>query len=300
MNFGLGEWCSLSCAIFWAWATISFRMAGEKLSPFHLNLFKNLCLFVLMIPTAWLAEGWAWDAIGLEDRINLLLSGFIGICIADFLYFAALNRLGAGLNSILACLYSPFVIFFSLLLLPDERLSTSQAIGAVVIITGTFIASVSLPKGERPRELGAGLLLGLASMITMSLGIVIAIPILKSETLFWAIELRLLGGIGVAVLVLLLPGKAKAFSQALKQKDLPWKPLLGGTLIAAFVALVLWMKGFQLMAEKSSASIAAVLNQTSTFFTLGLAALFLGERLTMAKTAGAILAFAGVWWIAAN
>ena len=89
-------------------------MAGEKLSPFHLNLFKNLCLFLLMLPTAWVAEGWAWDAISSKDQFELLVSGFIGICIADFLYFAALNRLGAGLNSILACLYSPLVILFSL------------------------------------------------------------------------------------------------------------------------------------------------------------------------------------------
>jgi drug/metabolite transporter (DMT)-like permease len=76
--------------------------------------------------------------------------------------------------------------------------------------------------------------------------------------------------------------------------------LLSGTLIAAFVALILWMKGFQLMAQKNSASIAAVLNQTSTFFTLALAAIFLRERLTTIKLAGAALAFGGVWMIAAN
>ena len=299
MNFGLGEWCSLSCAIFWAWATISFRMAGEKLSPFHLNLFKNLCLFLLMIPTAFLVEGWGWNEIRAEDQLYLVVSGLIGICIADFLYFAALNRLGAGLNSILACLYSPLVILFSYLML-GERLATAQAIGAFIIIAGTFIASSPGKKSERQRELGVGLALGVGAMITMALGIVIAIPCLHSDTLFWAIELRLLGGVGFAALVLLLPGKAKALAQALRQKDLPWKPLLSGTLIAAFVALVLWMKGFQLMAEKASASIAAVLNQTSTFFTLGLAALFLGERLTPTKLAGAALAFGGVWWIATN
>ena len=299
MNFGLGEWCSLSCAVFWAWATISFRIAGEKLSPFHLNLFKNLCLFLLMIPTAWLAEGWSWDAIGQEDQWYLLLSGFIGICIADFLYFAALNRLGAGLNSILACLYSPLVILFSFLLL-GERLNNAQAIGALVIIAGTFLASSTGMKNDRPKELGQGLILGIASMITMALGIVIAIPRLHSDTLFWAIEFRLLGGIGLAVLILFLPGKGREFLYAFKQKDLPWKNLLSGTLVAAFVALIVWMKGFQLMAEKESASLAAVLNQTSTFFTLGLAALFLKERLTTPKLAGAALAFGGVWWIATH
>ena len=80
----------------------------------------------------------------------------------------------------------------------------------------------------------------------------------------------------------------------------PGSLTISGTLIAAYVALILWMKGFQLMAEKAAASIAAVLNQTSTFFTLGLAALFLGERLTPTKLAGATLAFGGVWWIATN
>ena len=299
MNFGLGEWCSLSCAVLWAWATISFRIAGEKLTPFHLNLFKNVSLFLLMIPTAWLVEGWTWNAISGEDQLYLLVSGLIGICIADFLYFAALNRLGAGLNSILACLYSPFVILFSFLLL-EERLNGDQAIGAIIIIAGTFLASSRGNKKERPKELGIGLALGITAMITMSLGIVIAIPRLHADTLFWAIELRLLGGIGFAALALFLPGKVKALTQAFRQKNLPWKTLLSGTLIAAFVALILWMKGFQLMAQKNSASIAAVLNQTSTFFTLALAAIFLRERLTTIKLAGAALAFGGVWMIAAN
>jgi len=274
-------------------------MAGEKLSPFHLNLFKNLSLFILMIPIAWLGEGWSWNAISGEDQFYLLVSGFIGICIADCLYFAALNRLGAGLNSILACLYSPLVILFSFLLL-GERLAKPQIIGALIIIAGTFIASSPSRKNERPKELATGLALGIASMITMSLGVVIAIPCLHADTLFWAIELRLLGGIGFAALVLFLPGKAKALVQAFLQKDLPWKILLSGTWVAAFVALILWMKGFQLMAQKNSASIAAVLNQTSTFFTLGLAALFLRERLTTIKLAGAALAFGGVWMIATN
>ena len=121
-----------------------------------------------MIPTAWLVEGWTWDAIGQEDQWYLLLSGFIGICIADFLYFAALNRLGAGLNSILACLYSPLVILFSFLLL-GERLNGAQAIGALVIIAGTFLASSTGMKSDRPEELGQGLILGIASMITMAM-----------------------------------------------------------------------------------------------------------------------------------
>ena len=299
MNFGLGEWCSLSCAVLWAWATISFRIAGEKLTPFHLNLFKNLSLFILMIPTAWLAEGWSWNAISGKDQFYLLVSGFIGICIADFLYLAALNRLGAGLNSILACLYSPLVILFSFLLL-GERLTNSQIIGALIIIAGTFLASSPNRQNDRPKELATGLALGIASMITMALGVVIAIPCLHADTLFWAIEFRLLGGVGFAALILFLPGKAQALTQAFLRKDLPWKTMLGGTWVAAFVALILWMKGFLLMAEKNSASIAAVLNQTSTFFTLGFAAIFLRERLTTPKLAGAALAFGGVWWIATH
>jgi drug/metabolite transporter (DMT)-like permease len=297
MNFDLGEWCALSCAVLWAWATISFRIAGAALSPFHLNLFKNLSLFTLMIPIAWLVEGWGWNDISSQDQFDLLLSGFIGICIADFLYFAALNRLGAGLNSILACLYSPFVILFSFIFL-QEQLTTAQTIGAAVIIIGTFLASFPAKGSERPKELLTGLALGVAAMITMAWGIVLAIPVLKADSLFWAIELRLLGGIGVALLLLLLPGKAKGLARAFRQKNLPWKTLLSGTMIAAFAALILWMKGFQLLADKPS--IAAVLNQTSTFVTLGLAALFLRERLTLGKLVGAALAFGGVCWIAVN
>jgi drug/metabolite transporter (DMT)-like permease len=54
--------------------------------------------------------------------------------------------------------------------------------------------------------------------------------------------------------------------------------------------MCLWIQGYRLL----DASVASILNQTSTFFILGLAYWFLGEKLNFAKVLGALVAFGGV------
>ena len=57
-----------------------------------------------------------------------------------------------------------------------------------------------------------------------------------------------------------------------------------------------WIVGF----KYTSVSVASILNQTSVFFTLILAAIFLKERLSSLKIAGAVLGFLGVTLIILN
>ena len=59
-------------------------------------------------------------------------------------------------------------------------------------------------------------------------------------------------------------------------------------------AMLFWIAGF----KYAEASVAAILNQTSTIWIVVLAALFLHEPLTWKRGFGAFLAFAGVALIA--
>ena len=54
--------------------------------------------------------------------------------------------------------------------------------------------------------------------------------------------------------------------------------------------MFIWLAGY----KYTEASIAGVLNQTSTLFTVLLAAVFLKEPLNLWKAVGAVLAFGGV------
>ena len=61
---------------------------------------------------------WLWGEallrpVPFDDYLLVLVSGALGIGIADTLFFKCLNTLGAGLTAIIDCLYSPFTIGLS-------------------------------------------------------------------------------------------------------------------------------------------------------------------------------------------
>jgi drug/metabolite transporter (DMT)-like permease len=63
-----------------------------------------------------------------------------------------------------------------------------------------------------------------------------------------------------------------------------------GSAVAAYLQMILWLGGM----KYAQASIAAVLNQTATIFTIVLAALILHEPITRVRIGAAALAMAGV------
>ena len=90
----------------------------------------------------------------------LILSGFLGITLADTLFFYSLNLVGVGLVSIVDCLYSPFIILFSWLILL-ERLTLLQYLGAGMILLAVYITSGHAPPKDRTRgQLILGIFLG--------------------------------------------------------------------------------------------------------------------------------------------
>ncbi len=85
-----------------------FRQQGRLLPAFELNLFKNALGFLLLIPTLVLVEGLSLPDYSLPDLGVTLLSGCLGIAVADTWYLRALNLMGASRSSIVASLLSPF------------------------------------------------------------------------------------------------------------------------------------------------------------------------------------------------
>lgn len=291
---GIGESFALASAFAWGVAVILFRLSGRQLGPFSLNLFKNMLLLALLVPTILLAHGTAWPDISTRHWLILLLSGVIGIGIADTLFFRALNALGPSRTAIGSMLLSPFVILLSFVFL-GERLGVWQWLGAGITLAGVALVNWrrAHPLEQNPDRSGLFALIG--AMALMATGIVMAKPMLESDPFIWAVQIRVIGGVASMLLLMLIQGKQRVVADEFMRAT-AWGRTIAASFMGTYVAMLLWLAGY----KYADASIAAVLNETSAVFVLILAALFLKERLRSHQWAGSIVAAAGVLVVVAN
>lgn len=282
-----GEILSASCALFWAVAVLLFKKSGELVGPITLNLFKNvvgatlLAITLLLRPAPLMPPG-----VPLLDLLTLFASGVIGIAIADSLFLASLNRLGAGRSAIVDCLYSPFVVLCAWLYLGEPLgVSLLVAVGLMVsaILLGAWMPNDDGTPVADPRALHIGVLMGVGSMFLMAVGIVLAKPVLNRSDPLWATEVRLMGGLAFLAVQTVLSRPLRAEAARVLVPGPSWRVLIPAALIGTYLALILWTAGM----TWTRTGTASVLNQLSNVFVLLLAWPFLGERITWRK-AGAI------------
>jgi drug/metabolite transporter (DMT)-like permease len=73
-------------------------------------------------------------------------------------------------------------------------------------------------------------------------------------------------------------------------RGLPWRKLLLAAFVGQFLSMVLWLGGYKF----TDASVASILNESSSVFILLLAAWWLKEPLTPRALAGVVLTISGV------
>lgn len=284
----LGEFMALSTAVTWAVAVVLFKKSGEIVHPVGLNLFKNVLATLLFLPTMWLWGEALLRPVPIGDYLLVLVSGALGIGIADTLFFKCLNTLGASLTAIIDCLYSPFTIGLSMLWL-GESLSTWQLVGAILVVSAvlTVTRGKNSHGGDR-RTILLGVLWGVLSVAAMAVGIVMVKPLLDRSPLLWVTEVRLLGGVAVLLAVLLFHPSRRNIVRSIVSRQ-RWIYTLSGSFIGAYVSMILWLAGM----KYTQVSVAAVLNQTNNVFIFILAALFLREKTTILRVIGIVLGVGG-------
>ena len=289
-----GQVCALSAAMTWAVAVVLFKRSGEQVPPLSLNLFKNVLALVMLIATlAFMGEG--FEVLSRSSRGDiyiLMLSGFLGIALADTLFFHSLNLIGVGLVSIVDCLYSPMIIFFAVLLLKED-LATAHYVGTAFVLSAVFLSSRHAPPPGRTRgQLVLGILLGAVAIILMAFGIVLARPVLRfgDFPLIWATTLRLFVGTAALVLFAAVSRNRKKYWSVFRPSPIWWSSV-PASILGAYFAMIFWVAGFK-YADKSA--VAGMLNQMSAIFAIILAAIFLKERFTMRKLIAVIVASTGV------
>jgi drug/metabolite transporter (DMT)-like permease len=193
MMEGLGQVLALSCAVSWALAVMLLRRCGESLPAFELNLFKNglgLALVALSIPVL---QDLAIPEYSLVDLMVSLLSGFLGIAVADTWYLRALNLMGASRTGIVASSFSPFVIILSVLFL-DESLSGWQVPGFGLVMAGILLVTWRQSSSEvSPANLRRGALYATCGVFMMAVGVFM---VKTSCNPALSVGIRLAGGVG--------------------------------------------------------------------------------------------------------
>lgn len=285
----LGVSLAIGCALIWSLSVVMFKKAGDPTNPILLNLLKNTLGFVLMIPTAYLLEG-SWPAALDGAHLTILvISGILGIGIADALVLRALKDLGASRLAIVECTYSPFVIILSLIFL-GELMTPARAFGGLLVVTALVLVCWSREAlAERGPAVRRGMVWATAGLFSMAAGIVMIKPVFDHVPLFWLILVRLgAGSVASAIMFLFVKDKARELRLI---TDSPRRGMLFiACLLSAYVSMILWVAGY----KYNDAGTTAILNQTSTIFTVVLAAILLKERLTTIKVVGTALAVVGV------
>ena len=288
-GMGLGELLSLLSAAVWAVGVILYRQLGATLPPLQLNLLKNSLVLGMVLVSLPLLHGFNWPDFSASQLGLDLLSGFIGITIADTLYFRALNQLGAGRMGVLGNFYSPAVILLSVVFL-GERLSFVQMLGFGLVSLGVYLVAERRPDDAGGgRTLLKGLAIGFCAILLMAVAIVIVKRTLEAQPLMWVTAVRMTGAVlGLWLLALVFRRRLGPALPPLA--SVPWKKLLVAAFVGQFLSMVFWLGGYKF----TSASVAAILNESSSVFILLLAWAWLKEPLSRRALAGVALTVAGV------
>lgn len=285
---GIGEGLAIASAAAWAVGVILARQLGAQVPPLALNLMKNGLVLLVLAPVALLLHAGAWPALGWQDTVLVLASGVLGIAVADTLYFRALNELGAGRMGVIGNLYSPLVLLMGFVWL-DERLGLQQWFGFALVGLGVLLVS------RRPRDWNAqpshtlrGVIIGMCAIALMALAIVMVKRVLEEQPLLWVTFLRLLGAVAGLLLLSALP--ALRARMAFDPARVAWPRLVLAALVGQGLSMLFWLGGY----KYTSASVAAILNESASVFLVVLAALWLREPIGRRGLVGVALTFGGI------
>ncbi|MCB9555938.1 MAG: DMT family transporter [Deltaproteobacteria bacterium] len=282
-----GALYALACALCWAIAVILFRRSSERMSPLALNLFKNLvglALLVATLPFTIVPPKASWLS---QDTLWLMLSGLVGIGIADTLFFYSLRILGASRQALVDCLYAPMVVVCSHLML-NERLSSQQLLGGLAVAVAVLVADQPARPIGNSGSTRRGVAIGAIAIALMAIAIVAVKPQIERLPLVWSTTVRLAGGV-FGLLGQLLIGRRPALLLEAIRPQAAWAFALPGALLGTYLALLFWIGGF----KYTAASIAGILNQTSTLFIVVLAVAVLKEPFSRRLATALLLGLAG-------
>ena len=282
----IGELASLGTALCWAVGLTLFRRDVREIGARAVNLFKGIvgsAVFVLC-----LALG-TQRSVPLDAQILLALSGLMGLALGDTLLFRALAQLGPHRTALLATL-GPVLTAAGGWVFLDEALPALRLAGIAMAVTGvTMVVYFRRRDVPVPRATLSGVVCGLLAAACQASGVLLTKRGLDDADPLAATALRLIA----ATAVLAVVGLArKDLRNDLKRLVRPG-PLMR-LVPAALIATVLGLWLMQVGIAHTKSAVANALHSTTPLFTLPIAVVLLGERVSISMVFGSLLAVGGV------
>jgi drug/metabolite transporter (DMT)-like permease len=281
----VGIAAALGSAFSWALGAILFKRIGEHMSPLAMTLAKAAVSVVFL--------GIAMAFLGITPitprNLGLLIaSGLVGIAVGDTLFFAALQHLGPQTLVVLMMVGQVLTALLALVFL-GERPSAKAWTGIACVIAGVAIVLWANLSGERQRSRARGIMLGLLSVVCMSVSYIMAKPALESVSAMQETFVRMAAGAaGIAMFGLATGEFGTWFKESRNAR-------LAGRFFIAVCVVTFGGFWLSLLAIKHVAvAVANTLNSMEPVFVLPLAAIFLKEKITLPQIVGTLTALVGV------
>lgn len=281
----LGISAALLSACSWALGSILFKKLGETLSPLAMTLAKGTVSIILM-GTVLCFTGFAGVAI--KPLMLLAASGILGIALADSLFFEALQDLGPHALAVLMMLGMVVTPIFAILFL-HESPTWFVWLGITLVVAGIGVVIYAKLSGDEQTSSARGVVLGVLSVLCMSLSMIIAKKGLDTISAFQATFIRMLAGTAVMFLLGVTTGSLGAWAMPFK------KPKLFVFFVLAVGVVTFGGFWLSLVAIKNvDVSIAYTLNSTEPLFILPMAAILLKEKITLQAVSGTLVVLTGI------
>jgi drug/metabolite transporter (DMT)-like permease len=288
-----GEIAALSAACLWALASVLYGRLGERIPPLQLNLIKGIIAIAFLFLTI-LIRGELFPSVSLLSVCLILLSGFVGICLGDTAFLAAINFIGARRVLLIGTLAPPITAILALIFL-QEQLNVSAWCGILLTILGVaWVVTERVPSTSESSstQLWRGICFALLAAIANATAGVLSRAALANTSIspLWAALLRLTA----AVLMLLIWILCRKQQDSKVQFKILQEPRF--ILVAIFASfcgtyLGIWLQ--QTAIKFTAAGISFTLLQTSPLFVIPIA-LWMREKVSVRAMAGVIVAIAGI------
>jgi drug/metabolite transporter (DMT)-like permease len=229
------------------------------------------------------------------DYWRLIISAVLGIAVADTMIAASINRLGASLQALANCAYTPAITLVGFVMY-GEMLNSWEIIGGLLVVSGVFVGAVMKPETTSVKNLWMGIALAAGAHITMGVAILMVRDIYREVSLIWVSGFRL----SIAALAIWVFAQIR-YPRLLRSELLlgfvrpdMWRSLIPMAVLGPYVAMLCWIAGFKYL----EAGRAAIYNQMATVFIILLAYFLLGEKITARKMLGVVLALIGAMVVA--
>jgi drug/metabolite transporter (DMT)-like permease len=293
MNELVGQFAALTTACCWAFTSIFFTIAGQRVGSVVVNRVRLVMAMLLLAITHLIMFGTIFPFQAEPQRWFWLgISGVIGLVLGDAMLFQAYVMIGTRLPILLLSL-APVISTVLAWTFLGEHLTAVELL-AIAITVGGIVWVVADKHRERHtiggKKLALGLLLGFggafgqaAGLIASKLGLYGDFPALSGNLI------RMTVAAAVMWLLTIFTGKARYTIGKLSDTKAV-RAMLGGAITGPFIGV--WMS---LVAIKlARIGIASTIMAFSPILTIPLVRIYFKEKVSIHAVLGTVTAIVGI------